>query len=136
LAEGSVRRALQLAGGGGIELYARIESIFAALPRVDWPAAHTLSDQLALAAQEQRFDAFYNLLLDLMARLIRVRATAQSNAAEFTLAEKLIPEAKLSAWAALWEAVLREREDAVLLNLDRKALIVGTLARLEALARP
>jgi hypothetical protein len=30
---------------------------------------------------------------------------------------------------------LREREDAVLLNLDRKALIVGTLARLEALAR-
>ena len=30
---------------------------------------------------------------------------------------------------------LREREDAVLLNLDRKALIVGTLARLEVLAR-
>ena len=64
-----------------------------------------------------------------------MRATAQSDAPEFALAEKLIPEAKLSAWAALWETVLREREDAVLLNLDRKALIVGTLARLEALAR-
>ena len=31
LAEGSVRRALQLAGSGGLELYARIEAIFAAL---------------------------------------------------------------------------------------------------------
>jgi hypothetical protein len=31
--------------------------------------------------------------------------------------------------------VVRERDEAVLLNLDRKALILGTLARLEALAR-
>lgn len=136
LAEGSARRALQLAGGGGIELYARIESIFAALPKIDWPTAHALCDQLALAAQEQRFDAFYNLLLDLMARLIRVRATGQGGAPEFALAQRLIPEAKLPAWASLWETVLREREDAVLLNLDRKALIVGTLMRLETLARP
>ena len=46
LAEGSVRRALQLAGSGGLELYERIEAIFAGLPNVDWPAAHALSDQL------------------------------------------------------------------------------------------
>ena len=46
LAEGSVRRALQLAGSGGLELYERIESILTALPKVDWPAVHTLSDQL------------------------------------------------------------------------------------------
>jgi DNA polymerase III subunit delta' len=131
-----VRRVLQLAGGGGIELYERIEAIFSALPKVDWPAAHTLSDQLALAAQEQRFDAFYNLLLDLMARLIRVRASGNRDAPEFTVAQRLIPEAKLPAWAALWEAILREREDTVLLNLDRRALIIGTLERLEALARP
>src|SRR5262249_49909672 len=111
LAEGSVRRALQLAGGGGIELYSRIQTNFAPLPKVDWPAAHALSDQLALAAQEQRFDAFYNLLLDLMARLIRVRATAQGGAPEFTLAQRLIPEAKLPAWASLWETLLRECED-------------------------
>jgi DNA polymerase-3 subunit delta' len=135
LAEGSARRALELAGSGGIELYARIEAIFAALPKIDWPGAHALSDQLALAAQEQRFDAFYNLLLDLMARLIRVRATG-ADAPESALARRLIPEAKLPAWASLWETVVREREEAMLLNLDRKALIVGTLMRLETLARP
>lgn len=135
LAAGSVRRALQLAGGGGIELYERVEAILTALPRVDWSAAHALADQLALAAQEQRFDAFYSLLLDLMARLIRVRATGHGDAPESAVAQRLIPEAKLPAWAELWEAILREREDAVLLNLDRKALIIGTLTRLEALAR-
>ncbi len=103
--------------------------------RVDWPAAHALSDQLGLTAQEQRFDAFYNLLLDHVARLVRVRATQRKDAPEFALAQRLIPEPKLAAWAALWETVLRERDETVLLNLDRKALIVGTLARLEALAR-
>jgi hypothetical protein len=51
LAEGSVRRALQLAGSGGLELFARIEAIFAALPAIDWPAAHALSDQLGLTAR-------------------------------------------------------------------------------------
>jgi len=135
LAEGSVRRALQLAGSGGLELYERIEALFATLPAVDWPAVHTLSDQLALAAQEQRFEAFFDLFLDFLARLIRVRATARKDAPESALAERLIPDAKLPAWAALWEDILRERADAALLNLDKRALITGTLAKLEALTR-
>jgi len=135
LAEGSVRRALQLAGSGGLELFARIEAIFAALPTIDWPAAHALSDQLGVTAQEQRFEAFYSLFLDLLARLIRARAAGRGEAPEFALAQRLIPEEGLPAWAELWETVLRERDEAVLLNLDRKALIMGTFARLEALAR-
>ncbi len=135
LAEGSVRRALQLAGSGGLELFARIEAIFAALPAIDWPAAHALSDQLGLTAQEQRFEAFYSLFLDLLARLIRVRASGHGEAPEFALAQRLIPEAGLPGWAELWETVLRERDEALLLNLDRKALIMRTFARLEALAR-
>jgi DNA polymerase-3 subunit delta' len=40
-----------------------------ALPKVDWSAAHALSDQLAVSANEQRFEAFYDLLLDTLARL-------------------------------------------------------------------
>jgi DNA polymerase-3 subunit delta' len=135
LAEGSVRRALQLAASDGLDIYKRIEAVFASLPNVDWSVAHALSDQLALSAQEQRFDAFYNLFLDLLARLLRVRATGRTEASEHALAQRLIPEARLAAWAALWETVLRERADAALLNLDRKALIMGTFAKLEAVAR-
>lgn len=135
LAEGSVRRALQLAGSGGLELYGRIQAIFEGLPNLDWPAAHALSDQLALAAQEQRFEAFYNLFLDSLARLVRVRATGRTEAPEYALAQRLIRAERLAAWASLWETALRERDDAALLNLDRKALILGTFAQLEALAR-
>jgi DNA polymerase III subunit delta' len=136
LAEGSVRRALQLAGSGGLALYERIEALLAALPQVDWTAVHTLSDQLSVPANEQRFAAFYDLLLDLLARLVRARATGSAAATELALAKRLIPEERLAAWAALWEAILRERADAALLNLDKKALVLGTFARLEALARP
>ena len=87
-------------------------------------------------AQEQRFEAFYSLFLDLLARLVRARAAGGSGAPELALAQRLIPEARLPQWAELWQTALRERDEAVLLNLDRKALILGTLARLEALARP
>ena len=135
LARGSVRRALQLAGSDGLELYQRIAALFAALPRLDWPAAHTLSDQLGSAAQEQRFDTFYALFLDFLADLVRVRASGGTSAPDYALAQRLIPEAKLPAWAGLWELAVRERDDAELLNLDRKALVVGLLGRLEALAR-
>jgi DNA polymerase-3 subunit delta' len=62
-------------------------------------------------------------------------ASGRAAAPEFALAERLIAEARLPAWAALWEGILRERADAALLNLDKKALVLGTFAKLEAIAR-
>jgi DNA polymerase-3 subunit delta' len=135
LAEGSVRRALQLSGSGGLELYERIEGLLTALPQVDWGAVHTLADQLSMPANEQRFEALFDLLLDLLARLVRARATGHAAASELALAQRLIPEAKLLAWASLWEEFGRERADTALLNLDKRGLILGTFAKLEALAR-
>jgi DNA polymerase-3 subunit delta' len=105
------------------------------LPKIDWPAAHVLSDQLAVNANEQRFEAFYDLLLDTLARLAAVRATGRGGADEQALAERLIPEHRLPAWAALWEQLLRDKNEAQELNLDKKALILGAIARLEAAAR-
>ena len=125
LAKGSVRRALQLAASGGLELHERIEAMLKGLPKVDWPAAHALSDQLAVNANEQRFEAFYDLLLDTLARLASVRAKGQGGAEERALAERLIPEHRLPAWAALWEQLLRDKNEAQELNLDKKALILG-----------
>ncbi|MGE3698911.1 MAG: AAA family ATPase, partial [Hyphomicrobiaceae bacterium] len=89
----------------------------------------------ALPAQEQRFEAFFDLLLDLLARLVRARAGGASDAPESVLAGKLIAEDRVPAWAAAWEEIVRERADAELLNLDKKALVLATFARLEALAR-
>lgn len=134
LAEGSVGTALQLADGG-VDLYRRIAQIFARLPEVDWPAAHVLADALSGDAQEQRFETFFGLLLDMLARLVRLRVSGRGGAeAEQSLAARLIPQARLPAWAGLWQAIVEDKADADELNLDRKALIVRSLARIEAAA--
>src|SRR5262245_41214035 len=70
LAEGSVRRALQLAGGGP-ELYGRVEGLFSQLPKLDWASAHALAESLGSSAQEQRYEAFFELFLDRLALLTR-----------------------------------------------------------------
>jgi DNA polymerase-3 subunit delta' len=132
LAEGSVRRALELADGG-VELYRRIAQIFARLPDVDWPSAHVLADQLSGDAQEQRFETFFGLVVDMLARLVRLSASGVGDAEpEQALAARLIPAARLPAWAELWQTIVADKADADELNLDRKALILRTLARLGA----
>jgi DNA polymerase-3 subunit delta' len=135
LADGSVRRALQLASSGGLDLHERVEAIFASLPKVDWGAAHALSDQMGFGAQEQRFEAFFEFFLDRLARLVRAAATGRGEPDERALAQRLIKDGRLPEWAALWQTVLAERNDALELNLDRKALVLGALGRLEAVAR-
>jgi DNA polymerase-3 subunit delta' len=135
LSQGSVRRALQLIGAGGLEVWEKTEAIFAGLPGVDWQAAHMLTDSLASTAQDQRFETFYALFLDRLAHLIRVRASGQGDRSDLLLARRLIAEGGQPAWAAAWQAMVEERADAYELNLDRKALILRALARLEALAR-
>lgn len=135
LSGGSVRRVLQLAATGGLELHQRIEKLLAALPRMDWTGVHALADTLAGSAQEQRFEAFFTLLLDSVARLGRVRVTGQANPAELAEAARIIPEDRLPQWAAAWEAILRDKADADELNLDRKALILRAFARLETASR-
>lgn len=136
LAEGSVRRLLGLRGGGGIALHKRVTDIVSTLPKVDWTAVHALSDELGGTAAEQRFELFYELLLAHLARLIRARAAAGgAEADDVALAARLIPEASLATWAELWETIVREKADALLLNLDRKSLILGTFQRIESVAR-
>jgi DNA polymerase-3 subunit delta' len=134
LAEGSVRAALQLATGG-LDLDERIGQILARLPNIDWAAIHALADQLAVDAQEQRYEMLFNLLLDRLARLVRVAASDRGPPEELALAARLMPGARLPAWAETWHAILRDKADAEELNLDRKALIVRTFARVERASR-
>lgn len=135
LASGSARRALQLFANGGLELCAEIEGLLSLLPKVDWPAAHTLSDSMAQVTQEQRFSAFFDLLLEMLARLIHVRTSGVGESDEIALAQRLIKLDALPRWAETWETLVRERSEAESLNLDRKSLVLGGIARLEATAK-
>ncbi len=135
LAEGSVRRALTIAASGGLRLYERVLTMISLLPRMDWPAMHVLGDEMGGAANEAKFEAFFDFLGGLMARLIRARATGEGRDADVILARRVIKAAALPFWAEAWEAILRDKAETMLINLDRKALILSTAQRLETLAR-
>jgi DNA polymerase III subunit delta' len=131
LAAGSVRRLLNLAGNGGLALQETIVKHLADLPKVDWSALHTLSDKLAPTAAEQQYELFFELLTGTLTRLIRAAATGTGDRADVALASRLVGTARLAAFADLWEAVVRDKADTDLLNLDRKSFILDTFARLE-----
>jgi DNA polymerase-3 subunit delta' len=78
---------------------------------------------------------FFTLLLDRLARLVRASVSVQGSPAETALAVRLIPLARQPAWAELWQTILRDKADADALNLDRKALLVRTFARIGAASR-
>ena len=65
------------------------------------------------------------------AALCALRRAARGPGTTRQLAARLIGEGRLASFAGLWERIGREKADALALNLDRKALILETFARLE-----
>ncbi len=134
LAEGSVRRLLELSAADGLSLYRRIEGLFQSLPRIDWQVAHALGEELGSTAADSRFTLFFDLLLGLIARLVRSAASSTGSPDDMALARKLIPAGRLASWAELWETIVRDKAETLALNLDRRMLILDTLARVERTA--
>ncbi len=128
LADGSVRRLLELSDGTGVKLHERVLSILTALPKIDWNAAHILADDLAAFSADQRFEMFFTILLGMMAKAIRAAATGAM--AAWSISPERVP-----VWAELWEAIVREKDEALELNLDRRAFVLSTLSRLADTAK-
>ena len=136
LSDGSVRRALELATGDGIDLYRDIVATLGALPELDAPRLHALADRLAGPSQTDQLALYVSLLLGLIERLIRFAATGEgATEEERAIAHKLVGHANLGAWAEAWEAIAVAKDDAFALNLDRTLLLLDTWFRLSALAR-
>ena len=135
LAQGSVRRLLALQEGGGIALQAKIDKLFASLPAGDLKSAHMLSDELSPAAAEQKFALFYELFLGTLQRLVISQATGGGSAANLATSHRVIGPARLATFAGLWETLARDKAEALALNLDRKALILSAIAKLESASR-
>lgn len=135
MAGGSPRRALALFENGGLALQARLDKILSALPKLDLKSVHALGDELQGAANEQKFQLFFSLLENTLARLIKAAALDSGHPADLALAQKLIGEARLATFAGLWETIARDKAGTLALNLDRKSLILACFARLEAAAK-
>ena len=132
LAEGSIRRVLTLHGAGGLDLQKKVEALLSPLPRLDVKSVHALADELSPTANEESFTLFFDLFSAALRRLVRAQATGQGHEEDITLASRIIGPGRLATFAALWETLERERAEALDLNLDRKALIVGQFAQVEA----
>jgi DNA polymerase III subunit delta' len=135
LSGGSVRRVLSLTGNGGLALSDTIWNFLSELPKFDGVAAHTLAEKLAPVAAEQQFELFFELLSSTLARLIRAAATGAGEPGDVALGGRLIGAARLAQFAQAWETLQLEKFDTDALNLDRKSLILETLARLERASR-
>jgi DNA polymerase-3 subunit delta' len=136
LSDGSVRRALELISGEGIELYEEIADTLASLPDVDGSRLHRQAEGLASASDAERIELYFSLLLGLIERLIRFVATGSgATDREREIASRLVSRANLAAWAQAWEAISLERAEALALNLDKSLLVLDAWFRLQGLSR-
>ncbi len=133
-AHGCVRRFLYLNTEKGIENYETIVAMLRTAAKPDWELVHKKADFLASVAAKEHFESFYDMLLGEVARLVRLRATGSGSTEDLALSRQLIGDGQLALWANVWETLWRKKDEAVLLNLDRKALLLGAVACLEKAA--
>ncbi len=136
LAQGSVRRALELVAGDGIALYDEIAAMFAKLPELDAVELHRIAERLSPSGETEQLDLYLSLLLGLIERLVHYAATGEgATEEERRLTERLVSRGNLAFWADAWEAISKSREDAFALNLDRSLLVLETWLSLQTLVR-
>lgn len=136
LAQGSVRRALELVSGEGIQLYDQILTNFDAFPALDGVALHKQVERLSGASETERLELYLALLLGLIERLIRAAATGEGvGERERKLAKRLVSKDNLPRWAEAWERISEARAEAFALNLDRSLLVLDTWFALQQLVQ-
>lgn len=133
-AQGSVRRVLALTRSEGAGVQSKVGPLIATLPKLDWLQVHALADEITGAGAEQRFEQFFVLLMDEIARLIRTQVTGIGAPETSRLAARIIGGDGVATWAELWETVHLRKAEAAALNLDRKALILETFAQMQTAA--
>ncbi|MBS0520243.1 MAG: DNA polymerase III subunit delta' [Proteobacteria bacterium] len=141
LAEGSIGRALELAGAGSLGLYQEMVGVLATLPDLDMPRLHGFAERFARRGEEANADwRSLNYLFDgWLKGLARRGATGGAAPAitptEVELQARLLAAASLDRWLEAWEKVahLLSRADAV--NLDRKQTVLGSFLVLQSAMR-
>ncbi|GGE45731.1 DNA polymerase III subunit delta' [Agaricicola taiwanensis] len=118
MAEGSVRRALELASGENHELRAAAQSLLGAWPDIDRRAVHELGD-MVLRGGSDAFDVVAEQVLDWLHAQAGGRARSGSRA--------------LGVWTDHWERTTRMARDARTFNLDGKGLVIKMFSELSAL---
>jgi DNA polymerase-3 subunit delta' len=116
-ADGSVARAIDLLGGGALQVRERVNVLLSALPAVDPRGLHALGD--ALGRDEGALAAFVDAVRDwLSARLI---APAEP--------------ARLARFADVWDQLNRAADDTKVFHLERKPFVFNVFGWLAEASR-
>jgi DNA polymerase-3 subunit delta' len=120
---GSIGRALEIAGAGGLELHAELRRQLAAMPNLPMADIHAFAEKVGHAGGDSPFGLASELLLSWLAESIRQRATGSGRASAASAAGR----GSLEQWLGLWEKTnnLFKRTEAV--NLDRKQVWIGAM---------
>jgi DNA polymerase-3 subunit delta' len=121
LSAGSVRRAILLARGDGIDLYRRLCSLAENPARPDRTAIHALAGEISPANRDDRYRLFLDLAHDFIAR--RVRGEAEPADGKRAGAGEGI--SVLARWVEVWEKTRHSADLADAYNLDRKQVILN-----------
>lgn len=130
LAEGSLRRAIFLAQGGGLALHRDMNALLSRLPQLDIEAAHALADKVAARGNDDAWVGFRETLAGWLNR--RVRGEAEPGG--FALAPS-VERTPLERWAEVWEKLHETTETADEFNLDRKRAALSILMALARVVR-
>jgi DNA polymerase-3 subunit delta' len=119
LAEGSIGRALDLAGSGGIELHQTITAMLGR--RLDSLALHAFADRLARADGEDN----YRTVEDLLRQHLALRATEAARGGR---------RGEAARWAGLRDDIGNQFARTDGLNLDRKQTVLSAFFAIEQAA--
>lgn len=120
-AQGSVRRAAALLASDSLALRDQINALLERLPAVDALAVHALAEKLTGRDGTAAFELFIGAIQDWLHERLTLGAARQ--------------DARLAAWAALWEKTGRTAREAEIYNLDRRPLVFAIFSDLAAAQR-
>ncbi|GEP53548.1 DNA polymerase III subunit delta' [Reyranella soli] len=141
LAEGSIGRALELAGAGSLELYSEMVSVLATLPELDMARLHGFAERFARRGEEANAAwRSLNYLFDGWLKGLARQSALGGEAAPVVPAERglqarLLAAASLDRWIVAWEKAAELLSGADRVNLDRKQTVLGSFLALQSAMR-
>jgi len=131
LAEGSLRRAIVLIEGDGIQTYRDLTRLLARLPDIDMEAAHLFADKVSSRGNDDAWLSFSDLLAGWLNRRVRGESEPEGGVPPGPPALRT----PLERWAGVWDNLRRSTEQTDELNLDRKRTVLSILMALARATR-
>jgi DNA polymerase-3 subunit delta' len=139
LSGGSIGHGLELAGGGGLDLYQGLVSVLVAMPKPDVDITHGFASLMSGKKGEKNWELFGELITGFLVRLARGSVTGDFGATIFeherealgVLSHLAAPSDWIDCWGRVSE--LLERTNAV--NLDRRQITLSIFFEIQNCAR-